>query len=1280
MTGKRGINRMKSAAFGAGLRPADTPRGRTPPRRRCALALMVLFTASNFSFAMVRQGPALKATSERSGGKRIVVRFRSETATGINPGKNAAPAVQLKNLPNGLGKLHTRFGVTSLQRVGKDAAVSRANQRRSSARAPLYRSAQTQRARAVLNRTAVLDLSPQANLSHALAEYRSNPEVEMAEPVRVLQIQGVPNDPSFPSLWGMAKIQATTAWDLAQGNGVVVAVVDTGVDHTHPDLAANIWSNMDEISGNGIDDDGNGYVDDVRGWNFVSNTNTPLDGHSHGTHVSGTIAAVGNNNVGVIGVAPLAKIMAVKGLGDDGSGYDSDLAQGIVYAADNGADIINMSWGGTGDSPVIEEAIQYAHSVGVILVAAAGNSAIDASQFLPAKYASVITVSAFNSADVMASFSNFGTKIDVAAPGVSILSTVPGGYYSSFNGTSMASPHVAGLAALLLSQRPALTNEQVRQSLRQTADDVGAAGFDTQSGYGRINARKALQAAAPLNLVITSPAQFAPVTGSVDVRGSAEGSALATRRLEFGAGASPGAFFPIGIPSTAPITNGSLGTWNAAALSEGLYSLRLAGTDTGGLISYFTVSPVRVDKTGPQILSAQPANGVSLPAAPVTLSASVTDDYGIARMQFKVDGVSVSVSSPTEPTNLFSGSFVWNAAAAGAGTHALEISAFDSAGNETARTVNVTVIDDSTPPTVALTAPAADAAIAGTVAVEANASDNVAILHVLFSLDGAPPFETDTAAPYRATLSTLNIALGSHTLTATAVDASHLQSSDTRRVTVVPDDLAPVVSNVNAVVTDNAVQITWTTDEPSDSRVEYGTSSAFGLTSPHFPAMTLAHRVDLTFLPPNTLYLYRVLSRDDAGNAGMSSVGTFTSSDVAPPLVGITSPAPGAVVSGTLAVSGNASDENAMARVDLFVDGHYWTTVFGAPPPQANISSRRDPEPDAEPFVIPQAQTTTWNYSMDTTQLNDGTHVLTARSFDGADHSQDDNRSITIQNGSRIALFDPVLGAPLCSQPGEACASGGLLEARSTVDQFPEPHHPNTVLRGCNDGASGRYHTDESNDWIQVTSLNGGPLKAGTPARVDAKVWAYSTKNNYLDLYVAADMSQPAWTFISTLRPDSTRSAILSSTFTLPIGGQVQAVRANFRYQGSAGTCSAGDYDDHDDLAFAVERADALPPTVSGELRIGDFYAMPHPVTGNAATLRVEVENADRVSQKIFSLTGQMVLEDPPTEISETLNGWQALQANWPTNNVAAGTYYWTVEAEKEGKKIRDIRKLAVIK
>ncbi len=1252
-------------------------RGRLPARKIRALLLALAWGAAPI-FAMVR-APSSAAPTEK---RRLVIRFRTDADTGLSAADDAAPAKRLKGLSPRLNKLHARWGVQSVRRLrhGDDApAFSKWNPaqfRKRAARAPQGGPIRARSLRGQFRRTAVLELAPGADLSQALSDYRAAPEVEWAEPARVMQIQGVPNDPSFSSLWGMTKIQAPSAWDIAQGAGVVVAVVDTGVDHTHPDLAANIWSNPKEIPGNGIDDDGNGYVDDTWGWNFVSNTNAPLDGHSHGTHVSGTIAAVGNNGVGVIGVAPAAKIMAVKGLDDDGSGYDSDLAQGIVYAADNGADVINMSWGGIGDSPLIEEAVDYAHSLGVVLVAAAGNSAIDASQFLPAKYASVITVSAFNSADVIASFSNFGSKIDVAAPGVSILSTVPGGYYSSYNGTSMASPHVAGLAALLLSQHPAYTNEQVRQAIRRAADDVAAPGVDTQAGYGRINALKTVQTATPPNLAITAPLQYGVVGGAVSVRGSADGTTIASRQLQYGAGESPSAFTAIGSPAAGPVTNGVLGTWDVSALAEGLYSLRLAVTDGSGAVWTHTVSPVRVDRTPPHFVSVSPANGTALPASPAPVSASTADDYGIARLDFSVDGVRISSRTPTEPANTLDASLVWDAGAAGPGPHALKWTAVDIAGNSADSVQNVTVIIDSSPPAVGLIAPAPHSLISGTIPVEANASDNVAVKHVLFRLDSAAPFATVIVPPYRTLLSTLGLSLGTHTLTATAVDAAGLQSSDTANVTVVPDTTPPLASNLNVTVLPNDVRVTWTTDEPATDRVEYGTTAAFGLFSSS-SALATSHQVDLLNLPAGTLYYYRALSQDGAGNLAASPADTFQSSDNVPPVGHLTRPPSGAVVSGTMTVAGQSSDENSLSRVDLLMDGHYWATIFGTPPPQADIGSARERDPDPPSSLIPQLQTTTWSYALDTAQLDDGPHVLTARSFDDAGHSGDDARPITIQNGGRIAKFDSTLGIPLCGTPGAVCASGGLLEARASLALFPEPNHPNTVLGACADGDAGRYHTDESNDWLRVTSLNGGPLKAGALVRVETKVWAYSTKNNYLDLYVTSNTVHPVWNFVSTVQPSVTRASILVSTFTLPAGGDTQAVRANFRYQGSAGVCTAGDYDDHDDLAFAVERADGDPGFPSGELSLGAFYARPHPVTNGQATLHVDVQNAERLRLNIYSLTGQSLLDHAA---SLSADGPQTYEYLWQTGNAAAGTYYWRVEAEKEGKKVSAVRKISVVK
>ena len=269
--------------------------------------------------------------------------------------------------------------------------------------------------------------------------------------------------------WNLNSIQAPEVWGGGfTGDGVTVAVIDTGVDVTHPDLVDNIWANVDEVAGDGIDNDGNGYVDDYFGWDFVNNDATPTDGNGHGTHVAGTIGA-GNNGFGTTGVAFDTQIMPIKVLSDSGSGSSTDVAAGIRYAVDNGADIINLSLGG-GMSSAIVGALRYAEANNVFVVAAAGNDGNSAASF-PAQHSrsldNVISVGAHNSGSQLAGFSNQPGSgvVQVDAPGVMIQSTVPGKGYDGFSGTSMAAPHVAGVAALALSANPTLTPEQLRNTI-----------------------------------------------------------------------------------------------------------------------------------------------------------------------------------------------------------------------------------------------------------------------------------------------------------------------------------------------------------------------------------------------------------------------------------------------------------------------------------------------------------------------------------------------------------------------------------------------------------------------------------------------------------------------------------------------------------------------------------------------------------------------------------------------------------------------------------------------
>ena len=287
------------------------------------------------------------------------------------------------------------------------------------------------------------------------------------------------NVPTFggPNDWGANLVNAPEAWARGYtGQGITVAVLDTGVDRNHADLSNNIWSNTREIAGDGIDNDGNGYVDDVYGWNFTNNTNDTIDRNRHGTHVAGTIAGV-NNNTGVTGIAYNSRIMPVQVLSAAGSGSFSGIAQGIRYAVNNGAQIINMSLGGSSGDSELQSAVQFASSRGVIVVMAAGNDG-GSSPIFPAAYATSwgIAVGAVDSNSQMASFSNrAGSNSSMAyvtAPGVSIYSTLPGNSYGFLSGTSMATPHVAGVIALMLGANRNLTDAQIRQILTTTSSNV----------------------------------------------------------------------------------------------------------------------------------------------------------------------------------------------------------------------------------------------------------------------------------------------------------------------------------------------------------------------------------------------------------------------------------------------------------------------------------------------------------------------------------------------------------------------------------------------------------------------------------------------------------------------------------------------------------------------------------------------------------------------------------------------------------------------------------------
>lgn len=358
-----------------------------------------------------------------------------------------------------------------------------------------------------------IKISSSQNLDKTIDEINSLPDIEYAEPNYLFKAIAVDEDveskiPYLESnLWGLLSIEADEAWKITTGGEAIVAVIDSGIDYEHENLVNNIWVNETEDRNgdgvctdsdfDGIDQDNNGYVDDCNGWNFVSNNNDPYDDLNHGTHVAGIIGGDGSHEI--FGVSRVIKLMAVKFIDSDGYGKTSDAINGIIYAVKNGAKILNNSWGGNNYSKSLKAAIEYANSKNSLFLAAAGNSADsnDRLPHYPSNYGvvNVVSVSSINQFDDLSYFSNYGNdSVDVAAPGEYIYSTVAGNGYSVYSGTSMATPFVSGIAALVLAVKPNLNVYDLKRVvLESTEHESSLSGRVLTSG--RVNAANALNLA-----------------------------------------------------------------------------------------------------------------------------------------------------------------------------------------------------------------------------------------------------------------------------------------------------------------------------------------------------------------------------------------------------------------------------------------------------------------------------------------------------------------------------------------------------------------------------------------------------------------------------------------------------------------------------------------------------------------------------------------------------------------------------------------------------------------
>jgi subtilisin family serine protease len=432
----------------------------------------------------------------------------------------------------------------------------------------------------ILQRTYLLEFSDYNSVQSIIDELKATKNVVYAERVPMDYSCLVPNDPSYGSQWHLATINAAGAWNyFSTGSTIKIAIVDNAIDRTHPDLSGNLWTNPGETASNNIDDDGDGYIDDINGYDVADNDNNPNPPNTtfdHGTHCAGISSAKSNNSVGIASIGYSCKLMCVKATANSASpssvtnGYD-----GVVYAVSAGADVISMSWGGTGNSTTAQNVITWAYNQGVVLVAAAGNNNVN-TMFYPAGYTECIAVAATNSNDTKASFSNYGSWVDISAPGNNIYSTLPSGGYGNMSGTSMACPLVAGLAGLMLSLNPLLTPTDIRNCIINNATNIDSQNpsYIGQLGGGRIDANASM-ACVGSTLSLPPVANFVANVTTVTAGGSVN---FTNTSLYCYSGTTYSWSFSGGTPATSTAQTPPAITYN----TPGTYNVSLTVTNGNG--------------------------------------------------------------------------------------------------------------------------------------------------------------------------------------------------------------------------------------------------------------------------------------------------------------------------------------------------------------------------------------------------------------------------------------------------------------------------------------------------------------------------------------------------------------------------------------------------------------------------------------------------------------------------------------------------------------------------
>ncbi len=892
------------------------------------------------------------------------------------------------------------------------------------------------------------------------------------------------------------------------GTGVHAYIIDTGIYMTHNEFGGRAVLGVDTFTGTGADANTNG-----------------VDCNGHGTHVAGTVGG------STYGVAKNVNLYAVRVLNCSGSGTDAGVIAGIdwVTANHNTPAIANMSLGG-GASPSLDAALQNMIASGVTTAVAAGNGNAfgipeDACTKSPARVPEAITVGASDNNDAGASFTNFGTCVDIFGPGVNITSSwnTNNSATNTISGTSMASPHVAGVAALYVQGNPSATPADVAAVLVARGTNGALTNITADSPNILLFASSSSDTTPPV-ATLTAPADGDSLTGTVTLSATASDDVGVTE-VKFYVGGTA-----VATATSAPYSV----SWDSASVSNGAYAITARAFDAGGNTGSSAAANVTISNVAPpgdasydaargapgctvassvcRSLSLVNGRGTVGPEsnAPNTLDSCADGNSGSYHSDESADAITVTA---VDGTDIVAGSSIridvvvwaWNTGT----SDKLDVYYADDADSPVWQPVQTNI--------------AAPGGGAQTISVTATVPTTGGALHAVrarFRYNGsAAPCGTGGYDDH----DDLFFAVGAGT----------------------PDTTPPTVSiaaPVDGAIVTASISIDATaSDDTAMDRVEfYVAGSLVGTDS----AAPYSFNWDTTTVADGNTNV-SVTAFDAAGNSSNASINvSVNNADITAPTVAITTPADGASVSGTTAVAASASDNVGVIRVDFDVDG----TALG-----------NDTTP---PYSV----------SWDTTGTADGSYTLTATAVDAAGNASSASVTVSVNNTvvSGSATFDTNLLAPSCTSAGSGCETGTLLNGVGSAG--PESNAPNTINNSCADGTSGTYLTDESIENINVYTLDGGVFAAGATVQVDVTVWAWNSGSaDKLDLYYASDANSPSWQPIQTsITMPGGGAQTLSATYVLPAGA-MQAVRANFRYQGSASSCSTGSYDDHDDVAFFVQ-------------------------------------------------------------------------------------------------------------